>query len=60
MSTGVLDEVYDRLHRLGPEFGGDEEGNNGLTNHAPMTVEVLARRGTRTASSRGWTGTCPG
>lgn len=45
MSTGILDEAYERLHHTGPEFGGDEHGDNGLTNHGPMTVEVLARRG---------------
>lgn len=37
--------AYERLHRTGPEFGGDEEGNNGLTNHGPMAVEVMTRRG---------------
>jgi Questin oxidase-like len=41
----TLDEAYHRLHRTGPEFGGDEEGNNGLSNHGPMAVEVLVRRG---------------
>jgi hypothetical protein len=40
-----LDEAYERLHGKGPEFGGDEEGNNGLTNHGPMAVEVMVRRG---------------
>lgn len=45
MSDGRLDEAYERLHRMGPEFGGDEHGNNGLTNHGPMAAEVLARRG---------------
>jgi hypothetical protein len=45
MNTDVLDEMYERLAGTGPEFGGDEEGNNGLTNHAPMAVEVLVRRG---------------
>jgi questin oxidase-like protein len=40
-----LPEAYHRLHRYGPEFGGDEEGNHGLTNHGPMAVEVIARRG---------------
>jgi hypothetical protein len=45
IGAGVLDEVYARLHRHGPEFGGDEEGNNGLTNHAPMAAEVIVRRG---------------
>jgi hypothetical protein len=41
----VLDEAYERLHRWGPEFGGDEEGNHGLTNHGPMATEVMVRRG---------------
>jgi hypothetical protein len=41
----VLDEAYQRLHRSGPEFGGDEEGNHGLTNHGPMATEVMVRRG---------------
>src|SRR3954469_16132103 len=41
----VLDEAYERLHRCGPEFGGDEEGNHGLTNHGPMAAEVMVRRG---------------
>jgi hypothetical protein len=37
----VLDEAYARLHKWGPEFGGE----NGLSNHAPMAAEVLTRRG---------------
>src|SRR3954469_24020948 len=41
----LLDEAYLRLHGKGPEFGGDEEGNHGLTNHGPMAVEVMVRRG---------------
>src|SRR6266496_4105781 len=45
MSNQILDEAYERLHVTGPEFGGDEEGNNGLSNHGPMAVEVLVRRG---------------
>jgi hypothetical protein len=45
MTHGQLDEAYERLHRTGPEFEGDEHGNNGLTNHGPMAAEVLARRG---------------
>jgi hypothetical protein len=45
VSDGQLDEAYERLHRMGPEFEGDEHGNNGLTNHGPMAAEVLARRG---------------
>jgi len=40
-----LDEAYERLHRYGPEFGGDEEGNHGMTNHGPMAVEGMVRRG---------------
>ena len=40
-----LDEAYQRMHRYGPEFGGDEEGNHGMTNHGPMAVEVMLRRG---------------
>ena len=45
MTDAVLDEAYQRLHAMGPEFGGDEEGNHGLTNHGPMAVEVMVRRG---------------
>lgn len=45
MSADALSEAYERLHRTGPEFGGDEEGNHGLTNHGPMAVEVVLRRG---------------
>jgi hypothetical protein len=41
MNTDVLNEAYDRLHRTGPEFGGE----NWLANHGPMAAEVLARRG---------------
>ncbi|HWM06395.1 MAG TPA: questin oxidase family protein, partial [Actinophytocola sp.] len=41
----LLTEAYERLHRHGPEFGGDEEGNHGLTNHGPMAAEVMVRRG---------------
>jgi hypothetical protein len=40
-----LPEALERLHAFGPEFGGDEEGNHGLTNHGPMAVEVIVRRG---------------
>jgi len=39
-----LSEAYEHMHRFGPEFGGDEEGNHGLTNHGPMAVEVITRR----------------
>ena len=41
MASEVLDEAYVRLHHWGPEFGG----GNGLSNHGPMAVEVLSRRG---------------
>jgi len=40
MPDGVLDEAYTRLHHAGPEWG-----ENQLTNHGPMAVEVLVRRG---------------
>jgi hypothetical protein len=39
MSSDVLDEAYERLRRTGPEWGDQ------LTNHGPMTAEVLVRRG---------------
>lgn len=35
----ILHEAYERLHRTGPEWGDQ------LTNHGPMAVEVLVRRG---------------
>ncbi|MGK5739367.1 questin oxidase family protein [Micromonospora sp. URMC 103] len=40
MPAGVLSEAYARLHRSGPEWGEDQ-----LTNHGPMAVEVMIRRG---------------
>lgn len=40
MDSGVLNEAYGRLHHAGPEWGADR-----LTNHGPMAVEVLVRRG---------------
>jgi hypothetical protein len=49
MTSGSMNETlpaaYERLHAYGPEFGGDEEGNHGMTNHGPMAVEVMVRRG---------------
>jgi hypothetical protein len=45
MSSARLTDAYDLLHRMGPEYDGDEHGNNGLTNHGPMVAEVLDRRG---------------
>lgn len=44
-TSASLDEAYLRLHRTGPEFGGDQEGDHGLANHGPMAAEVLVRRG---------------
>jgi Questin oxidase-like len=38
-------DAYQRLHRLGPEYDADEEGNHGNTNHGPMAAEVIVRRG---------------
>lgn len=38
-SEGTLDEAYERLHRTGPEFEG------WLSNHGPMAVEAMVRRG---------------
>jgi hypothetical protein len=39
VEAGEYDEALIRLHRTGPEFDGY------LSNHAPMVVEILARRG---------------
>lgn len=39
MTAGTYDEALDRLHRTGPEFDG------WMSNHGPMAVEALARRG---------------
>ena len=39
LQTGTYDEALERLHRTGPEFDG------WLSNHGPMVVESLARRG---------------
>ncbi|MDG4791190.1 questin oxidase family protein [Micromonospora sp. WMMD1102] len=40
MSAGTLAEAYHRFHHTGPEWGEHE-----LSNHGPMAVEVLVRRG---------------
>jgi hypothetical protein len=40
MTTGILDEAYERLSFAGPEWGEDT-----LTNHGPMAVETMVRRG---------------
>ena len=49
MAYDVLDEAYERFRRTGPEWGEDQ-----LTNHGPMAVEVLVRRGTRRRGRQGW------
>ncbi|MGH3201877.1 MAG: questin oxidase family protein [Streptosporangiaceae bacterium] len=48
MSDAALTEAYERFHRTGPEWGADQ-----LTNHGPMAVEVLVRRG-RAEAVPGW------
>ena len=40
MDTEILNEAYERFRGTGPEWSGDQ-----LTNHGPMAVEVLVRRG---------------
>ncbi|GAA4707903.1 hypothetical protein [Phytohabitans rumicis] len=40
MDRDILNEAYERLRHAGPEWGEDT-----LTNHGPMAVEVLVRRG---------------
>ncbi|WBB68242.1 dihydrofolate reductase family protein [Micromonospora sp. WMMD812] len=47
MANGILHDAYERFHRTGPEWGEDQ-----LTNHGPMAVEVLVRRGHADAASR--------
>jgi hypothetical protein len=37
--TATLNEVYERLHATGPEFGGY------LSNHGPMAAEAMIRHG---------------
>ena len=37
--TGILEEAYERFHTTGPEF------DDGLSNHGPMAVEAMVRRG---------------
>jgi hypothetical protein len=46
--TGPYDEALERFHRTGPEFDGY------LSNHGPMVVEALTRRG-RSAVVHRWT-----
>ena len=48
ISAGSYDEALDRLHGTGPEFEG------WLSNHGPMAVEALARRGAGSVVHR-WT-----
>ena len=40
MTSAILTEAYQRLHFAGPEWD-----DNSLTNHGPMAIEVLIRRG---------------
>jgi len=40
MNGSILNEALGRFHRTGPEWGESQ-----LTNHGPMAVEVLIRRG---------------
>lgn len=37
-------EAYSRIHGYGPEYSGEEEGNHGMTNHAPVAAGVIVRR----------------
>lgn len=37
--SGILEEAYQRFHATGPEFDG------ALSNHGPMAVEAMVRRG---------------
>ena len=48
ITEGTYDEALERLHRTGPEFDG------WLSNHGPMVVESLARRGAGADAHR-WT-----
>jgi hypothetical protein len=48
MNGGILNEALERFHRTGPEWGESQ-----LTNHGPMAVEVLVRRG-RTDEVHRW------
>jgi hypothetical protein len=40
-TTEALPAAYERPHAYGPEFGGDEAGDHGMTNHGPVAVEVM-------------------
>lgn len=46
-TSGTLDEALERLHATGPEREG------WLSNHAPMAVEALVKRG-QSATVHGW------
>ena len=48
ITEGTYDEALERLHRTGPEFDG------WMSNHGPMVVEALARRGAAATIHR-WT-----
>ncbi|GAA0393541.1 questin oxidase family protein [Microbispora corallina] len=47
MSSAILNEAYERFRGTGPEWGESR-----LTNHGPMAVEVLVRRGHEDAVHR--------
>lgn len=47
-TAGTYDEALERLHTTGPEFDG------WMSNHGPMAVEALARRGSGSVVHR-WT-----
>jgi hypothetical protein len=40
MDTEMLNEAHERFRGTGPEWSEDQ-----LTNHGPMALEVLVRRG---------------
>ncbi len=46
LTTGTYDEALERLHRTGPEVDG------GRSNHGPLEVEALARRGSESVVHR--------
>jgi hypothetical protein len=47
MPDDTLSEAYVRLEDTGPKWGEDH-----LTNHGPMAVEVMVRRGYATTVTR--------
>ena len=47
-NTGILEEAYERFHTTGPEF------DEGLSNHGPMAVEAMVRRGRDQREVHAW------